>query len=197
MSQPANPETSPLPYSVPTRVASLSSRKPNRFDLTPDAAARAAIAAFLDITAIHKLRFTGMISPKGRHDFVLEAVLEADVEQPCCISLTPVRTKLREEVLRVFLAAYDTPEATEMEMPDDDSSEPLGEVIDAGHVLTEALALALPPFPKAEGAELEITEFTAPGTAPLRDDDLKPFAGLAALKAKLEKPEDDPEGNAQ
>ncbi|RUS63688.1 DUF177 domain-containing protein [Pseudorhodobacter sp. E13] len=195
MSQPLPPEQGPLPYSVPYRVAGLSSRKPNRFDLKPDAETRAAIAAFLDITAIKTLRFSGMISPKGRHDFVLEAALEAEVEQPCCVSLAPVRSHLREDVLRVFLADYDLPEAAEMEMPEDDTSEPLGEVIDAGHVLLEALALALPPFPKAEGATLENAQFTAPGAAPLRDDDLRPFAGLAALKAKLENPDDGPQGD--
>jgi hypothetical protein len=76
-----------------------------------------------------------------------------------------------------------------MEIPDDDTTEALGEVIDAGYVLVEALALALPTFPRAPGAVLAEAEFTAPGTAPLRDEDLKPFAGLAALKAKLEKPD--------
>lgn len=190
MPDPTAPQIAPVPYSVPYRVAGLSSRKPNRFDLKPDAEMRAAIAAFLDITAIGKLRFTGMISPKGRHDFVLEATLDAEVEQPCSLSLAPVHTTLNEDVLRVFLADFETPDASEMEMPEDDSTEPLGEVIDAGHVLVEALALALPPFPKAEGAVLDNAQFTTPGTAPLRDEDLKPFAGLAALKAKLENPED-------
>ena len=179
----------PIPLSEAFRVAGLSSRKPTRFDLKPDAQTRAAIAAYLGITAIRKLRFAGVISPKGRHDFMLEAVLEAEVEQPCSISLVPVITALHEDVRRVYLAAWENPMGDEMEMPEDDSNEPLGEIIDAGHVAVEALALALPPFPRAPGAVLEVAEFTAPGSAPLRDEDLKPFAGLAALKAKLEKPE--------
>jgi uncharacterized metal-binding protein YceD (DUF177 family) len=182
-----------IPLTEPFRVAGLSSRKPNRFDLQPNAKTRAALAEYLGITAIPKLRFAGMISPKGRNDFVLEAVLEAVVEQPCSISLEPVVTPLREEVLRVYLAKWDIPTNDEMEMPEDDSSEPLGETIDAGHVAVEALTLALPPFPRAPGAVLDVAEFTAPGAAPLRDSDLKPFAGLAALKAKLEKPENEAE----
>jgi uncharacterized metal-binding protein YceD (DUF177 family) len=123
----------------------------------------------------------------------LEAVIEAVVDQPCAITLEPVVTELREDVLRVYLSQWETPKGEEMEMPDDDTTEALGEVIDAGHVAVEALALALPPFPRAPGAVLDVAEFTAPGVAPLRDTDLKPFAGLAALKAKLEKPNNDAE----
>lgn len=193
MTQTSDHAQGPIPLSEAFRVAGLSSRKPNRFDLKPNAEMRAAVAAYLGITAIRKLRFTGTISPKGRHDFVLEAVLEAVVEQPCSISLEPVVTELREDVARVYLAQWEHPTGDEVEMPDDDTTEALGEAIDAGHVAVEALALALPPFPRAPGAVLAVAEFTAPGTAPLRDEDLKPFAGLAALKAKLEKPENDAE----
>lgn len=48
-----------LPLSQPLRVAALASRKPTRFKLIPDAAQRAAIAAVLDISAVHALRFQG------------------------------------------------------------------------------------------------------------------------------------------
>ncbi|MGO4908675.1 DUF177 domain-containing protein [Pseudorhodobacter sp. W20_MBD10_FR17] len=181
-----------IPFSEEYKVATLSSRKPNRFDLTPNTKTRAAIAAYLGITAISKLQFTGMISPKGRHDFTLEAVLTAVVEQPCAITLEPVITHLREDVARTYLAKWENPTGDEQEI-DDDTTEALGEVIDAGHVAVEALSLALPPFPRAKGAVLAVSEFTAPGTAPLRDSDLRPFAGLAALKAKLENPESDVE----
>ena len=176
----------PIPLSAPFRASGLSSRKPNRFDLQPERATRAQIAQYLGILALPKLRFSGEIRPKGRHDFVLEAVLEAAVEQACSITLEPVATTLRETVIRVYIADWKEPEGDEMEMPDDDSVEPLGEGIDAGHVALEALTLALPPFPRAPGAVLDVAQFAAPGTAPLRDGDLKPFAGLAALKAKLE-----------
>jgi uncharacterized metal-binding protein YceD (DUF177 family) len=181
-----------IPFSEEFRVASLSSRKPSRFDLTPNAKMRAAIAEYLGITAISKLQFTGMISPKGRHDFALEAVLTAVVEQPCAVTLAPVVTTINEPLARVYLANWENPKGDEVEI-DDDTTEALTEVIDVGHVAVEALSLALPPFPRAEGAVLEVSEFTAPGAAPLRDSDLKPFAGLAALKAKLEKPENEAE----
>jgi hypothetical protein len=53
--------------------------------------------------------------------------------------------------------------------------------------MVEALVLHLPLYPRVEGAELGELAVTEPGKTPLRDADLRPFAGLAALKDKLEK----------
>jgi uncharacterized metal-binding protein YceD (DUF177 family) len=185
MTSPTEPVFQPIPLSHPLRVAGLSSRKPNRFDLRPDPKTRAALAEYLGITDVLALRFHGMISPMGKRDFVLEAELSARVEQPCSVSLAPVVTELSDKVHVRYLAEMAYPDAEEAEMPEDDSSEPLGDVIDAGHVAVEALALSLPLYPRADGAELQEASFTAPGLAPIRDEDLRPFAGLAALKEKL------------
>ena len=63
------------------------------------------------------------------------------------------------------------------------------ESIDVAAIGIEALALALPLYPRARGAEFAEAVFAAPGVAPLKSEDLKPFAGLAALADKLKKPE--------
>lgn len=182
----AAPQTPPdAALSHPLRVASLPNRKPTRFDLQPDAATRARIAASLGITALPAFRFKGELRPAGRNDFTLEAEMQATVEQPCSISLVPVVTALRDSVKRHYDADFTYPDAEEVEMPDDDTTEPLPEVIDLGSVAIEALALALPLYPRAPGVELGEAVFAAPGDAPLRDGDLKPFAGLAALKSRL------------
>lgn len=180
------PRTPDLPLSHPLRVASLPNRKPTRFDLAPDAATRAAMARSLDITSLPAFRFKGELRPAGRTDFTLEAEMIATVEQPCSITLAPVVTKLSETVKRHYDADFVYPDGEEAEMPEDDTTEPLPEVIDVGSVAMEALALALPLYPRAEGVELGEAVFAAPGAAPLRDGDLKPFAGLAALKGRLE-----------
>lgn len=175
-----------LPLSLPFRSGGLSSRKPTRFDLTPDAKVRAQLATLLDLLSLPKMRFTGEIRPAGGRDFVLEAELSATVVQPCGITLEPVTTVLQDRVLRHYLADMPEPKADEVEIPEDDSAEALPDVIDAGAVATEALALALPLYPRAPGAALGAIAAAPQGIAPLRDDDLKPFAGLAALKARLE-----------
>ena len=70
-------------------------------------------------------------------------------------------------------------------MPEDDSVEPMPEVIDLAEIAAEALALALPLYPRAPGAEFAEGLHAAEGVTPLTDADLKPFAGLQGLAAKL------------
>lgn len=192
------PETAPvpadLPLSLPFRVAALAARKPTRFDIRPSADQLALLAAVLEITAVRDLRFAGEIRPIGRHDFELVADLTATVEQPCIVTLAPVVTPIRDRVERRYIQGMTAPEGDEIEMPEDDTAEPLPDVIDAGAVAVEALALALPLYPRAPGAHLEEAVFAPPGTAPLRDEDLRPFAGLASLAQKLQKPDKDDEG---
>ena len=67
---------------------------------------------------------------------------------------------------------------------EDDEIEPLAERIDLGLVATEALALALPAYPRKPGAELGPAASAPPGPAPPRTR-AKPFAALAALRGKL------------
>ncbi len=66
-------------------------------------------------------------------------------------------------------------------MPEDDSVEALPAVLDLGAVMAEALALAIPPWPRAEDAEHGASVHAAPGTAPMTDEDARPLAGLGRL----------------
>ncbi|MEM8843046.1 MAG: DUF177 domain-containing protein, partial [Pseudomonadota bacterium] len=68
---------------------------------------------------------------------------------------------------------------------DDDGPDPLGDEIDLAGLMLESLALALDPYPRVEGAALETAVFAEPGVAPMTDEDARPFAKLAALRAKL------------
>lgn len=172
------------PTTTTFRTAALSHRKVTRFRLFPNAETRRELAASLDLIELPEVTLEGEIAPVGRADFVLTAELKAKAIQACVISLQPVPAKIDEKVTRRFLADYVTPEGEEVEMPEDDSSEPMPEEIDLNEVLREALALALPPYPKAPGATLGEAVFSADGTTPLRDEDLRPFAGLAGLVRK-------------
>lgn len=177
----------PSPLTHPMTVRQLPARKVTRFDLTPDEATRTALAAHAGLLALPFLRFRGEIQPKGRHDLRLEATLEAVVVQPCSITLAPVTTRLSETVERRYLADFAEPAGDEVELDGNDTDEPLPEVIDPGQVATEALILALPLYPRAPGAELGEVAFAPPGAEPLADEVIRPFAGLAALRATLVK----------
>jgi uncharacterized metal-binding protein YceD (DUF177 family) len=176
---------SPTPRPTRFRTGGLSPRKPTHFNYSPDAAARAELAQTLDLLGIRALSFTGSIAPSGRDEMTLTGTLAASVDQACVVTLAPVPARIEEEVRRRYVADFATPDGDEAEMPADDTTEPMPEVIDLADVVTEALALALPLYPRAPGAELGEVVHAEPGVAPLTDADLKPFAGLAGLAEKL------------
>lgn len=170
-------------------VADLPQRKPYRFDLTLDDAACDALAHDLDLSALRKLRFRGTLRADGKSDWRMDADIGATVVQPCVVTLAPVTTRINQAVTRRFVKDWQEPEISdEIEMPEDDTLEPLMPEIDLIATLREALALALPDYPRAADAALNQTAFAADGVTPLSDEDVKPFAGLAALKQKLDKP---------
>lgn len=181
-----------LTLTRPLRVTRLSNKIATTFDVKPDASQRAALAMELGISAVERMVFRGTLTPVGRHDFTLQATLAARVVQPCVVTLQPVVTEVSGKVLRRYLQDYAEPKGDEAELQDD-TLEPLGDVIDPGQVAIEALALLLPEYPRAAGAS-----FVAP-VARL-DTDLsseaerpKPFAVLADLAAKLAGKPPDPD----
>lgn len=167
------------------RTGGLSPRKPTRFSYRPDAGDKAALADDLGLIALHRLELTGEIRPAGRDELVLEATLTAVVDQACSVTLAPVPAQVSELFRRRYVAGLESPEGEEVEMPEDDSVEPMPEVIDLAEIAAEALALALPLYPRAPGAEFAQGLHAAEGVTPLTDADLKPFAGLQGLAAKL------------
>lgn len=170
-------------------VADLPQGRAVPVDIVPDAAACAALAAELGILGIRKLRFDGALHPEGARDWRLMAQLGATVLQTCVVTLEPVATRIDEKVIRRFVSDLpDDPQpGSETELTTDETEEPLGREIDLWAVLSEALALALPAFPRSADAEAADTVYAGPDVVPMTDEDARPFAGLADLKAKLDK----------
>ncbi len=176
-------ETMPPGFSHRIPVRGLKTAGDNAFDLRPDADARAALRALLDLRGLRKLRLRGRILPLGRTDWRLEAELGATCVQDCVVSGRPVTTRIDRKVVREFRA--DAPPApppgSETEFDGDDITEPLGEWIDLGAILGEELSLALPDWPRAPDAALPPEAQSAASEAgePARPS---PFAALAALR---------------
>ncbi|MFX0544595.1 YceD family protein [Roseovarius sp. S1116L3] len=176
---------------VALRVAELPKGTTLSFDIVPDAQMRAAMAEELGVIALRKLTFRGTLAPLGRRDWQLKADLGATAQQECVATLEPVTTRVDSKVERRFLTDMPHPEELAptpddgVEMPEDDTEEPLGDVIDLARVLIEAVALALPDYPRKDGIEPTAAIAAPPGQAPLDDDAVKPFAGLAALRAQM------------
>lgn len=169
------------------KVATLPSGRPYAFDLRVEQNDEAAAAAFLGIKNLRNARLKGELRAEKGDGWRLVGRLTADVVQSCVATLDPVAQRIDVPVERAFV-----PEASISEIADlqldvdaDDDPDPYTDVIDLGAVMMEVLALSLDPYPRASDAEAQPSNAAPPGIAPLTDDDLKPFAGLAALRDKL------------
>jgi len=178
--------TDPAPSRHAIRVSDLDASNSKAFEITPSSAELTQIQATLDLLGLRKVRLAGKLVPLGKRDWSLSAKLGATVVQPCVATLEPVTTRVETDVTRQFLSDFEDPDTPEAEMPDDDTSEPLGIYIDPAAVLVEALSLALPLYPRAEGADETPYVHTKPGEKPMQDEDARPFAALAELMAKKE-----------
>lgn len=167
------------------RVADLSQNQKTSFLITADAEELRALAQDVKVTSLKKLRFEGAISGIGKRDWGLEAMLGFTVVQPCVVTLEPVTTRVDVPVTRQFVAGYETPDDEEFELTDDENTEALGAEINISDVMTEALALALPLYPRKEDASLQESNFTEPGKKAMSDEDARPFAGLESLRDQL------------
>lgn len=168
------------------RIADLSEQHETRFDVSLTSDQIEAAVSQLGLLGLRKTRFAGKLRPAGSDSWVMDATLGATVVQPCTVTLEPVTTRIEAPVARQYVPELETPEDAEIEMPEDDTKEPVPYSIDLGELLLEELTLNLPQFPRVPGAELGASVFTEPGKAPMTDDDAKPFASLVEFRKSLE-----------
>lgn len=168
-------------------VAQMSKNRSHPFRIEPAAPDLAQMAEELGVLALRKVRFEGVLHPDDRENWRLEAELGATVVQSCIVTLDPVTTRIEEPVIRKFRKDWPgiDPELEEVEMPEDETIDPLTAQIDLMALLQECVSLALPPYPRSTETPLESARFAPPGVAPLTDADAKPFAALAALKDQM------------
>ncbi|WP_265499230.1 YceD family protein [Paracoccus beibuensis] len=168
--------TAPESHPQRLRVAHLNPNTPTPFHLAPDAETRAALAGELGLDVLSRLDFRGELRAHGRDGWLLTGNLAARVTQPCVVTLRPVRSDIRDDVHIQFSPHVAAPEGDEIEMPDE-TLEPLGTFIDLSAIMVEALSLALPEYPRAEGAELPAPDQPDEPAGDTR----RPFAGLDKL----------------
>lgn len=173
------------------RLTALRRDRPHAVDWRPEGEALVALASEAGARALRKVRLDGELVPEGRADWRLEARLGATAVQACVVTLQDVVTRIDAPLVRLYSANIDedVPAApgAEVEMSDGaEMVEPLPDSLDLAAVVAEALAIELPDFPRAEGAEVGAVLAGPPGAAPLTDEAARPFAGLAALRRKLE-----------
>jgi uncharacterized metal-binding protein YceD (DUF177 family) len=177
---------SDLPFSRPFDVGRIGG---GRFDepVQSTAAERAAIVKAFGLEGLDRLEATVSIEPWRRVGLKLEGRLFADVVQACVISAEPVPARIDHSFTLTFLppeAMADNPKSVaEAEVivvfDQDDPPERLDDrTIDLGSIVTEQLALALDPYPRAPGAAWPEAGQT------FGDAETSPFAALEKLRDK-------------
>jgi hypothetical protein len=179
-------EAEPLPFIRIVRVDQLKEGEERVIEAGP--AERADIAALLDLVALDRLSFAGRFAPRGQGRLALRGRLQAAVTQTCVVSLEPVPGVIDAEVEMEFwpLAQIEQRAESLEEAASQgtlDWPEPIREGrIDLGRVIYEALATALDPYPKREGARFAWSN--GDEESAVEGQDIGPFAALVRLKQR-------------
>jgi uncharacterized metal-binding protein YceD (DUF177 family) len=130
------------------------SAAPAVYRLEADADARAALAQRFGLLTLDRLVAELAVRRSG-DGALAEGWLDASAVQQCVVSLAPVPATVHEKLLFRFEApAFDAAEV-ELEADDLDVLPVEGGVIDLGEAVAQSLYLALDPYPRARGHELE------------------------------------------
>jgi len=177
----SNPSDTPRLLDATVRIDRLPAAG-REVRLAPAAEERAAIAAFLELTDLPRLEVV-MTAVPFRGGIRVQGRLRASVVQPSVVSLEPVTQEIDEPIDRIFLpgaeAAHAGPSGQEVyvDLEADDLPDPLeGPEADLSDLVIETLALAIDPYPRAEGESLVDVEGLE------AEPSESPFAALESLK---------------
>lgn len=172
----------------PLRIADLPKASRKKFEVNFNDNDVLVVAETLSAVSVRKMRITGELEPLGKNDWHLSAKVGATVTQSCVVSNDPVQTRVDVPVSITYVSGYNFGQDDDTDENElDDTTEPLPTEINLADIAIEAVALAIPDYPRADNVELEQQVFSEPGTKAMTDEDAKPFASLAGLKDKLAK----------
>ena len=172
----------PDPWRVPIAIEHVPDTGVER-NIVADAGQLTAIADVGGLRAVHSARATFMLQPMHDGHVKVTGRVTAKIGQVCVVTLDDMDSDLDEEIEIVFAppskippmaSTIDDSAGDDTEIPD--PPEPIEDgVIDIGRVATDALFLAVDPYPRKAGAVLDLP-------AVEEDPEEHPFAALKALK---------------
>src|SRR5476651_350279 len=170
------------PWSIAIVVAQIPDTGVHReFEASP--ATRAAMADVAGLREVLSAQASLDVTPKGGGRVHVAGRVKARIGQTCVVSLDPIENDIDEAIDLIFAPPEQIPEmaalvdeATESDTEIPDPTEPIENgVIDLGRVATDALFLAVDPYPRKPDAVFE------PPVVP-EDPEDHPFAALKALQ---------------
>src|SRR5471030_1804376 len=170
------------PWSMPVVVAQIPSTGLHReFEAGP--AIRDAMAEVGGLREILSARASLDVTSKGGGRVHVAGRVQARIGQTCVVSLDPIENDIDEVIDLIFAPPEQIPELADLvdeaaesgaEIPD--PPEPIvNGVIDLGRLATDALFLAIDPYPRKSDAVFEPPVVAA-------DPEDHPFAALKALQ---------------
>jgi hypothetical protein len=178
----------PDPWRVPVMVTEIPAVGLHR-DIEPTPDQRRAMAELAGLREILSANASLDVTVMSGGRFHVGGRIRARVGQACVVTLDPIENEIDEPIDVVFAPPEQIPELAELvdeakegaiETPD--PPEPiLGGMIDLGRLATDALFLAIDPYPRRRDAVFE------PPVEPA-DPDAHPFAALKALQLGAKAP---------
>jgi uncharacterized metal-binding protein YceD (DUF177 family) len=178
----------PDPWRVPVAVAQIPETGLHR-DIEADPAIRQAMAEMGGLREVLSAQASLDVTPTSGGRFHVAGRVRARIGQTCVVTLEEIETDIDEPVDLIFAPSEQVPQMAALvddaEQGDEDTPDPLEPIengmIDLGKVATDALYLAVDPYPRKPGAVFEPMVEAA-------DPEDHPFAALRALKAEPKKP---------
>jgi hypothetical protein len=174
----------PDPWRSPVTVAQIPDSGLHRA-LEASVAERQAMADVAGLRDILSAHADFDVVPKSGGRVQVTGRVRARVGQTCVVTLDPIESEIDEEVDLTFAPEAETRRLEDLiEQGQDDDDPPevadppeaiVNGIIDLGRIATDALFLAIDPYPRKPGAVFE-AEVVAP------DPEDHPFAALKALQ---------------
>jgi uncharacterized metal-binding protein YceD (DUF177 family) len=176
------------PWRVPVTVTQVPETGLHR-DIEADAAVRGAIADIGGLREVLSAQASFDVTPKSGGRFHVAGQVRARIGQTCVVTLEEIENDIDEPIDLIFAPPEQIPqmadlvdEAEETDQETPDPPEPIVDgVIDLGRLATDALFLAIDPYPRKPDAVFEPMVEAA-------DPEDHPFAALKALKADAKAP---------
>lgn len=178
----------PDPWRVPVAVAQIPETGLHR-DIEADAAIRRAVAEMGGLRDVLSAQASFDVTPRSGGRFEVTGRVRARIGQTCVVTLEEIESEIDEPVELMFAPPDQIPQMAslvdEAEQSDEETPDPPEPIengmIDLGRVATDALYLAVDPYPRKPGAVFE-SLVEAP------DPEDHPFAALKALQTPPKKP---------
>ncbi len=150
--------------------------------IRPSAQQRSQLAQWAGVTSVDRFEATVTLRRRSASRFAYDAVLAADIEQSCVVTLEPVRShiglNIHRELHVISAAPKFAPAGGEIATAGDEGPEEIeGTRFDLAAPVLEEFLLAIDPYPRAPGVE-----FVRPPSPEAPPE--SPFAVLGKLKGK-------------